>query len=99
MINIEITDTRTNHPKLTIAKDRIALKFHQTLSPEKRAPYLQYAKQIARQVGNPEYTLRGKFAVTQDAVEHITLTTKGKHRGICLRFVKSEKGEYLAKKP
>jgi hypothetical protein len=94
-MNIEITETKTNKPKLTVAKNRVALKFHHQLSQEERAPYTQYAMTIAKQIGEPEFTLRGKFATSKDGVDYITLTGKGKRKeGRSMKFTLSENGEY-----
>jgi len=61
-MNIEITETKTKKPKLTISSTgRIALKFHQQSTEEQRAPYIKYAKLLAAKIKKPEFTLRGKF--------------------------------------
>jgi hypothetical protein len=93
-MNIEITDTNTNKPKLTIAKDRVALKFHHQLSQEERAPYMQYAMMIAKQIVEPEFTMRGKFATSKDGVNYILMTGKGRRKGSSMKFTLSESGEY-----
>ena len=63
-MTVEITATKTGKPKLTVAKGRVALKFHQDLPDEERAPYIRYAELIAAKIGEPEFTLRGKFMET-----------------------------------
>lgn len=100
-MKIEITDTHTARPKLTIAKDRIAFKFHHQFSQEDRAPYLKYGEQIAKMVGRPEFTFRGKFGITDNGTEYIRLTTKGKQqrRAYYFRLVDGEVIEHIPQKP
>lgn len=101
-MNIEFTNTHTNRPKLTISKGRVALKFHHALPEADRAPYFKYAEQIAKVVGEPEFTLRGKFGVDTDTdIEYLRLTTKGKRqkRPYYFRITDGEVVEYIPEKP
>ena len=99
---IESTSTHTTRPKLTISKGRVALKFHHELSEADRAPYFKYAEQIAKMVGEPEFTLRGKFGVDSDTgIEYLRLTTKGKKqkRPYSFRITDGEVAEFITEKP
>lgn len=96
-MKFEITDTNTGNPKLTIAKDRVALKFNRKFTQQERVPYLHYAEQIVTKVGKPEFTFRGKFKVTSNGTEYIHLTTKGKmqRRAYYFRLVDGEVIEHI----
>ena len=86
---IEVTNTFTKVPKLTIAKGRVALKFNFEFPAEERAPYFRYAELIAKKVGEPKLTLRGKFHLDGDgSLKGITL--KNRESRIQVSFAEGE---------
>lgn len=48
-------------PKLTIAKNRISLKFPVNMSPAERAKIECFTDNIVENVGDVKFTLRGRF--------------------------------------
>ena len=49
------------HVKLTIAKNRVTVKFPQNMPVSDQARYMAFCHKIAEAVGPVEYTLRGAF--------------------------------------
>ena len=47
--------------KLTIARDRVSLKFPQNMPVEERTKIEEFTKKIVENVGEVEFTLRGRF--------------------------------------
>jgi hypothetical protein len=89
-MKIEVTNTYTKEPKLTIAKGRVALKFNHQFPDEDRAPYIRYAELIAEKVGEPKRTLRGKFAVDSEGNKWITLKDTRKARRVRVSLSETE---------
>ena len=60
MINIETTK-ETKKVKLTVAKDRVSVKFPSHFTESEKLPYIKAVDKIIESVGTPEKTMRGAF--------------------------------------
>lgn len=47
--------------KLTVAKDRIAIKVPISSTKEEREEVIPFLEKVASQIGIPDFTLRGKY--------------------------------------
>jgi hypothetical protein len=66
-------------PKLTIAKDRVAVKFSPTFPEEKKEKVCSFAIRVAEAFPAPPYTLRGRIKIHND--ESLSVSLHESHSG------------------
>lgn len=61
MRKFEVLDKDVTSVKLTVAKERTTLKVPLFVSPEDKSKLIDFAKYIESNLGDIEFTLRGRF--------------------------------------
>ncbi len=57
----EVVARDVSHVKLTVAKDRVTIKFPLGMSPADQTRYSDYCRKIVEALGPVDHTLRGSF--------------------------------------
>jgi len=74
---IQLQTTNTKRVKLTIAADRVALKFPPAFSEDDKTPYIKISNKIVESVGTPIQTLRGFFIEKERVTEKFGNSVSG----------------------
>ena len=77
--------------KLTIAKDRISLKFPKNMSLEERAKIEVFTDNIVETIGQVEFTLRGRFDENGIRLRRKTLLEGDINSNVCFSYQQFDK--------
>lgn len=86
----EVVVKEVSHIKLTVAKDRVTLKFPLSLSTEDQEKYLTIAKKIDARIPDVEFTLRGRFHGDMTQISLVAKGPDGKEKQTAYNFTIAE---------